>query len=130
MRERSDFARLLVQVAPADVLKEKVTLRDPSGKLYHQRIWYEWRSWTCDHCVKFGHVSARCKCTTQPAIDQPVNTCTEVAETAIPPGSDGVAAQLKPAVQTEECGGKKVACNPNSGGAANSEVREIGRAHV
>ena len=61
LKKREDYARLLVQVSPADIDKALIIMKDPTGKTYQQKVWFEWVPWVCSKCLKFGHEDRKCK---------------------------------------------------------------------
>lgn len=52
---RVSYARMLVEVDAQATLREKIILHDPDKIEYPRKILYDWRSWWCKLCAKFGH---------------------------------------------------------------------------
>jgi len=59
-RNRISYARILVEVNPAD-LPDEVLFEDEKGVVHTQQITYEWKPTHCDNCDKFGHDKKMCR---------------------------------------------------------------------
>ncbi|MDV3201195.1 MAG: DUF4283 domain-containing protein, partial [Sweet potato little leaf phytoplasma] len=59
-RNRSNFARVLVEVDPS-ILPDEVFFEDDNGNVITQKVTYEWKPVLCGKCTMYGHDSKMCR---------------------------------------------------------------------
>ncbi|CAI9108433.1 OLC1v1008017C1 [Oldenlandia corymbosa var. corymbosa] len=60
-KQRTAFARVLVEVDIRDTVKESIWCEDEHGELKEQQVRYEWKPMKCLNCKGFGHTTKDCR---------------------------------------------------------------------
>ncbi|XP_060200097.1 uncharacterized protein LOC132628318 [Lycium barbarum] len=55
LNSRITFARILMEMEITRPLLDKIKVQDPKGKVYDQRVWYDWKPSYCSTCLQVGH---------------------------------------------------------------------------
>lgn len=66
---RISYARVLVDMDTTQELPTVVEIIEPSGRVFTQKVEYDWKPAYCKKCVEYGHV---CKEDTRKGIVQPL----------------------------------------------------------
>ncbi|XP_009768291.1 uncharacterized protein [Nicotiana sylvestris] len=59
--KRISFARILVEMDITQPLPDGVTIENPDGSTWEQRVEFEWKPKLCMDCNKFGHSTGNCQ---------------------------------------------------------------------
>ncbi|KAH0763531.1 hypothetical protein KY290_019604 [Solanum tuberosum] len=52
---RISYARMFIKVNVTKALPTQITIMDPNGEQYVQKVEYDWKSEFCDKCMRVGH---------------------------------------------------------------------------